>query len=191
MKTTKFNFFIIIFFALILVSCTSNPQKKNSKDNMGITLPPGFHISVYADNVPGARSMALSPSGILFVGTRGQGNVYAVVDTNKDFKADKVYTLAENLRMPNGVAFRNGSLFVAEISKILRFDNIENKLSNPPSPVVVYDKFPKDLHHGWKFIRFGPDGKLYVPVGAPCNICLSKNKIYGTITRMDILTEAT
>jgi len=186
MKTTKFNFFIIIFFALILVSCTSNPQKKNSKDNMGITLPPGFHISIYADNVPGARSMALSPSGILFVGTRGQGNVYAVVDTNKDFKADKVYTLAENLRMPNGVAFRNGSLFVAEISKILRFDNIENKLSNPPSPVVVYDKFPKDLHHGWKFIRFGPDGKLYVPVGAPCNICLSKNKIYGTITRMDI-----
>ena len=153
---------------------------------MGITLPPGFHISIYADNVPGARSMALSPSGILFVGTRGQGNVYAVVDTNKDFKADKIYTLAENLRMPNGVAFKNGSLFVAEISKILRFDNIENKLTNPPSPVVVYDKYPKDLHHGWKFIRFGPDGKLYVPVGAPCNICLSKNKIYGTITRMDI-----
>ena len=186
MKRTKYKYFIIILFGLILVSCTSNSQEVNNKDNVGITLPPGFHISIYADNLPGARSMTLSPSGVLFVGTRGEGKVYAIVDTNKDFKADKIYTLAENLSMPNGVAFKNGALFVAEVSRILRFDDIENKLINPPTPVVVYNKYPGDFHHGWKFIRFGPDGKLYVPVGAPCNICLSEDKIYTTITRMDI-----
>ena len=95
MKTTKFKYFIIILFGLILISCTSNSQEVYNKNNVGITLPPGFHISVYADNVPGARSMTLSPSGVLFVGTRGEGKVYAIVDTNKDFKADKIYTIAD------------------------------------------------------------------------------------------------
>ncbi len=88
--------------------------------------------------------------------------------------------------MPNGVAFRNGSLYVAEVSRILRFDNIENQLAKPPAPVVVFDKYPTDEHHGWKYIAFGPDGKLYVPVGAPCNICEPDNPIYCTITRLDV-----
>ncbi|MCS7018478.1 MAG: PQQ-dependent sugar dehydrogenase [Cytophagales bacterium] len=150
-----------------------------------IKLPKGFTISVYAE-VPNARSMCLSPSGILYVGNRQGDKVYAVIDKDKDFRADEVKVIASGLDMPNGVAFRNGSLYVAEVSRILRFDNIEAHLDNPPKPVVVYDKFPTDKHHGWKFIAFGPDDKLYVPVGAPCNICERLDKpIYSTITRIN------
>jgi glucose/arabinose dehydrogenase len=135
-----------------------------------IKLPPGFTIAVYADNVPNARAMTLGKNGTLFVGSRSQGDVYAVVDTNGDQRADKVYTLARGLNMPVGVAFRNGSLYVSAVNRILRFDDIEQRLSNPPKPVVVTDRFPPEKPHGWKFNAFGPDGKLYVPVGAPCNI---------------------
>ncbi len=148
-----------------------------------ITLPPGFEINLYASNVPDARSMTLSQNGTLFVGTRGAGNVYAVVDRDRDNKADLVLTVARGLNMPNGVAFRDGALYVAEVNRVLRYDNIESRLTNPPPPVVVNDGFPRDRHHGWKFIRFGPDGLFYVPVGAPCNICESGDP-YATITRM-------
>ncbi len=149
-----------------------------------LTLPPGFSISVYADNVPNARSLALGPGGTVFVGTRTAGNVYALVDANKDQKADEVLTLARGLTMPNGVAVRGGALFVAEVSRILRFDNIEASLRTPPTPVVVNGTFPADTHHGWKFIAFGPDGYLYVPVGAPCNVCERDDPRYASITRM-------
>lgn len=151
-----------------------------------IKLPPGFHIGVFAEGVSNARSLCLSPKGTLFVSTRDAGFVYALRDTNGDYVADQKYTLASGLRMPNGVAFRNGSLFVAEVSRILRFDDIENRLANPPAPVVVYDQYPTESHHGWKYIAFGPDGKLYVPVGAPCNICESEKPIYASITRLDV-----
>jgi len=89
------------------------------------------------------------------------------------------------LNMPNGVAFRDGSLYVTEVNRVLRYDNIESRLKNPPKPVIVNNNFPKDTHHGWKFIRFGPDDKLYVPVGAPCNVCERSHKIYSSITRMN------
>jgi len=150
-----------------------------------ISLPPGFHITTYAEGVKNARSLCLSPAGTLFVGTRDAGNVYALRDTNGDQLADLRYTLATGLNMPNGVAVRNGSLYVAEVSRILRFDAIENRLADPPAPVVVYDRYPTDGHHGWKYIAFGPDGKLYVPVGAPCNICEPENPVYCSITRLD------
>lgn len=148
-----------------------------------IKLPEGFHISVFAE-VPNARSLALSPNGTLFVGNRDGDKVFAATDKNKDGRADSVYTIASGLNMPNGVAFRDGALYVAEINRILRFDNIENNLAHPPAYHVVYDKFPTDRSHGWKFIAFGPDGKLYVPVGAPCNIC-DPGLPYATITRMN------
>lgn len=129
--------------------------------------------------------MARSPSGILYVGTRGQGKVYALIDKNKDQKADEVITLLDGLNMPNGVAIQNGSLYVAEIGQVLRYDNIEKNLRQMPKPVVVTEEYPEDTHHGWKFIRFGPDKKLYVPVGAPCNVCEEKDPLYSSLTRLD------
>ena len=147
-----------------------------------IKLPPGFKIELYADNVKNARSLALGDKGTVFVGTRTD-SVYALVDSNRDGKIE-VLTLAEGLNAPNGVAFRDGSLYVAEISRILRFDNIEARLEKPPKPVVVFDKLPRESHHGWKFIAFGPDGWLYVPVGAPCNICEANPDIYAAIHRI-------
>jgi len=149
-----------------------------------LNLPAGFSISVFAE-VENARSLALSPSGIVYVGNRSGDKVYAVQDTDGDFKADKQYVIASGLKMPNGVAFRDGDLYVAEISRILKFSNIESNLDNPPSPEVIYDEYPTESHHGWKYIAFGPDGKLYVPVGAPCNICESEDEIYAYISRMN------
>jgi glucose/arabinose dehydrogenase len=150
-----------------------------------IQLPPGFSIDVYADAVPGARSMALSPSGVLFVGTRQTGNVYAVIDTDGDRRAERIITLAQGLDTPNGVALRDGDLYVAEVHRILRYAQIESRLGATVTPEVIYDGFPRDRHHGWKFIRFGPDGRLYVPVGAPCNVCLRDDPVYASISRMN------
>jgi glucose/arabinose dehydrogenase len=150
-----------------------------------IRLPPGFRIDIYATDVPGARSMTLSPGGILFVGTRDAGNVYAVLDRGKKGRADEVVTVASGMNMPNGVAFRDGALFVAEVGRVLRYDGIEDRLKDPPKPVAVNDTFPRNTHHGWKFIRFGPDGYLYVPVGAPCNVCEEKDPRYAAILRME------
>lgn len=151
-----------------------------------IALPPGFSIHYYAQSVPGARSMALSPSGVVYVGTRGEGNVYALLDPNQDAVVDEVKTIASGLNSPNGVAFHDGALYVAEINRILRFDDIESRLDDPPAPEVLYDGFPSDAWHGWKYLRFGPDGYLYVPVGAPCNVCETGDSLYGTITRLDL-----
>ncbi len=149
-----------------------------------IKMPAGFTIQVYAE-VPDARSMALSPSGVLYVGNRNGKEVYAVKDTDGDNKADKRWTVATGLNMPNGVAFRDGTLYIAEVSRISKIEKIESKLENPGKPVVVNDTYPTEGHHGWKYIAFGPDGKLYVPVGAPCNICESKDPIYASITRIN------
>ncbi|MFH1404371.1 MAG: PQQ-dependent sugar dehydrogenase [Candidatus Altiarchaeota archaeon] len=149
-----------------------------------IILPDGFEIHVYAENVTGARSMTLSPSGILYVGTRGEGKVYAIIDDDKDNKADQVFTVAEGLNSPNGLAFLDGSLYVAEISRIIAYEDLESDLANPPEPVAVRDDFPDDESHGWKFMRLGPDGLLYIPVGAPCNICEMPDERYSTIMRM-------
>ena len=150
-----------------------------------IEMPPGFKINLYADNVPGARSLALSPSGVLFVGTRQAGRVYAVVDQDRDMRADRIAVIADGLDLPNGVALWDGDLYVAEVHRILRYPQIETRLNAPPKPEVVFDGFPKDRHHGWKFIRFGPDGRLYVPIGAPCNVCRREEALYATITRLN------
>jgi len=147
-----------------------------------IKLPPGFRMDVYAD-VPHARSMARGDKGTLFVGTRADGKLYAVRDRNGDNRADEVRVLASGMNTPNGVAFRQGALFVAEVNRVLRFDRVEERTSLPP-PVVVNAGFPGDWHHGWKFIRFGPDGLLYVPVGAPCNVCESDDPRHASIMRM-------
>lgn len=172
---------------LLLVSTACQAQGRPAGGKLPldrIKLPAGFSIGIFSDQVPGARSMARSPKGILYVGTQGQGKVYALVDRNGDGRADEVHTIASGLRSPNGVAWKDGALYVAEISRILRFDGVDDLLKTPPKPKVVTDAYPTEGHHGWKFIRFGPDGKLYVPVGAPCNICDPENPIYSTITRI-------
>jgi glucose/arabinose dehydrogenase len=150
-----------------------------------VRLPEGFRIRLYARNLPNARSLALSPGGVLFVGTRKAGKVYAVIDQNRDGTADKSYIIADGLNMPNGVAFKNGSLYVAEVNRILRYDRVEQRLGQDNVPVVVNNSFPRDRHHGWKYIAYGPDGLLYVPIGAPCNVCESNDPRYASIMRLN------
>ncbi len=174
----------VVFSSMILFSVENRIDAGSLPLNM-IKLPPGFAMTVYADNVPNARGMTLGANGTLFVGTRDKGDVYAVVDKDGGQRADAVMTIARGLRMPVGVAFRNGSLYVSAVDRILRFDDIEQRLTNPPSPVPITDGFPKETHHGWKFIAFGPDGKLYVPVGAPCNICEPDPDRYALIARVN------
>jgi glucose/arabinose dehydrogenase len=153
-----------------------------------ITLPPGFSIAIFAENVRGARSMALGSDGTVFVGTRAQV-VYAVVDRNRDYKADEVLTLASGLRSPNGIAFKDGALYVAEISKISRFDGVLDfaKVAGgtgpAPKQTVITDKLPTDPQHGWKYLSFGPDDLIYTQIGAPGNI-LDRGDPYATIIRM-------
>jgi len=190
---------IIILLSIALLSCTktqesdSTTEKSTSADTTlldmtdlqldFLVLPDGFSIALYG-RVENARSMAISPSGVLYVGNRGGDKVYALKDNDGDFKADEIYVLATDMRMPNGVAFKDGDLYVAEVSKLWKFPAIESNLTAPVKE-LIYDDYPTDGHHGWKYIAFGPDGKLYVPVGAPCNICESKDEIYASITRMN------
>jgi glucose/arabinose dehydrogenase len=173
------------------VTAAVNPMKVDIHEFMSrIRLPEGFHIAVYAEGVAGARSMTLSKEGTLYVGTFGEfgqkpvGKVYALRDEDGDGQAERVITVARGLNYPNGVAMHDGDLYVAEISRILRFDDIDRNLDAPPAPVVVNDKLPTEYHHGWKNIEFGPDGKLYVPVGAPCNTCVPDDRHAG-IFRMN------
>ncbi|MDT8320843.1 MAG: sorbosone dehydrogenase family protein [Xanthomonadales bacterium] len=136
-----------------------------------IELPPGFEIRLYASGVENARQLAQGDKATVFAGSRRAGKVHAVVDEDGDGKADRVYLLDEDLQMPSGIEFRDGALYVGAVDRILRYDDIETRLDDPPAPVLVTDRFPDATHHGWKYLRFGPDGLLYVPVGAPCNIC--------------------
>ena len=183
-KLTLTSFVLIVLLCLPSLSSCAPARGRQGVHLNEIQLPPGFEISIYASNVENARSMTLGEKGTLFVGTRKAGKVYAIVDRNRDSKADEIFTLAKGLNMPNGVAFRDGALYVAEVNRILRYDNIEARLNNPPIPVILREDFPSDRHHGWKFIRFGPDGMLYIPVGAPCNNCERADERYATIMRM-------
>ncbi len=149
-------------------------------------VPSGFQVELLTGAVPNAREMALGRfaggKGVLYVGSMGEGKVYAVeLDAGK---ALAVHVIASRLQLPIGVAWRDGNLYVTAVSRLLRFDDIDNHLEHPPAPVVVTDKLPGETHHGGKFIAFGPDGKLYVPVGAPCNIC-EPDPRHGIITRMN------
>jgi glucose/arabinose dehydrogenase len=149
-----------------------------------LTLPAGFHISVYADHVPSARAMALGARGTVFVGSMTARQVYALVDRNHDGTADEVKVVATGLTQPTGVAFRDGSLYVAAATTIVRFDGIEDRIDTPPAPVTVASGLPSQ-YHSWKFLAFGPDGLMYVSVGSSCNVCeRSDEPRFASIMRM-------
>jgi glucose/arabinose dehydrogenase len=171
---------------LLLLAASSAPAGIEPKDLSRLVPADGWSLEVLIPKVPGARSLTSSPSGTLFIGTRAD-RVYA-------WRDGKLVTLAKNLRQPNGVAVRDGNLYVAEIHRILRFKDVDARLdrmlADPKVALdtglsydVVYSKLPTDGHHGWKFIAFGPDGALYVPVGAPCNICEKEDPRYASILR--------
>ncbi len=150
-----------------------------------IELPPGFSLEVYTDEVENARGMALGGDGTLYAGSRKSGNVYAILDVDNDYKPEKTVKILSGLTMPVGVDIYRGDLYVSEVSRILRIKDIRNNLIEPETEIIS-DRYPSDMAHGWKFIKIGPDNKLYVPVGAPCNVCYKENEAYATITRMNI-----
>ena len=177
---------IAALFALAFVVGVGAPAHAAEIRLDTLRVPPGFRVSLLTDAVPNARQMALGRSAdgksVLYVGSVQAGNVYAV--ELQGVQAGAVHTIASGLNRPSGVAWRDGSLYVAAISRVLRYDAINGRLAEPPTPVVVTDRLPTETHHGWKFIAFGPDGKLYVPVGAPCNICEPDDR-HGVIQRMN------
>ena len=149
-----------------------------------IKLPAGFKAEVWAHRMPGARTIIQAPKGTYFVSTRNIGRVYAVLD--RDGKRE-VKTIIQGLNMPNGLAMKDGALYVFAVNKVLRYDGIEDKLDAVPQPVDLSDKFqlPGDAQHGWKYVAWGPDGKLYVPVGANCNVCEVSPATHDHIRRYD------
>jgi glucose/arabinose dehydrogenase len=187
MKRSRIALGVILpLTVLIVVGCISGyltALLPSAAADLGdLTLPAGFRIELYTADVPNARQMAAGPAGVVFVGSRSEGKVYAVVDGDQR----KVHVLASGLNQPSGVAFRDGSLYVAAVNRVLRFRDVARDFTKPPKPEVVSDAYPSDTHHGWKFIAFGPDGKLYVPVGAPCNVCAPPGPLHATITRIDV-----
>lgn len=167
----------------IETSVTLDVQRETAEELTFITVPDGFSVEYFAYDVPGARSMTMSNNGIVYVGTRSEGVVYALIDENMDGYADERVVVAKDLNTPNGVAWKDGDLYVAEIERIIVYRDIDETYGDHPAYEVLYDKLPKDVHHGWRFIDFGPDGKLYVSIGAPCNIC-EEDEPFGTIIRM-------
>jgi glucose/arabinose dehydrogenase len=139
------------------------------KNLKAIKLPKGFKISVYAQGVNSARQMAWGDKGTLFVGSFSAGSVYAITDSGGK---KEVKTILKGLQMPTGIAFRDGALYVADINRILKYENAEASLDKMPEPKVVYDDMPKYVAHGWKYLTFDKEGWLYVPFGPPCNECL-------------------
>jgi glucose/arabinose dehydrogenase len=170
----------LITLGIVFFSAAFNASAAIQLDK--IKLPPGFEISMLTDKVPNAREMALGDKGTLFVGSMAAGNVYAV-SLEGDHVA-QVRTIARGLVLPVGVAFHNGDLYVSAQNTILRYANVESFLDKSEAGQVVKKDFPDDKHHGWKFIAFGPDGMLYVPVGAPCNVCEPDPNKYANINRM-------
>jgi glucose/arabinose dehydrogenase len=167
-----------------LIFCHAASSAIDAAELSKIKLPQGFTISLFAADAPHVRSLALGENGVVFAGT-AHGKVYALQDGDSDGKAEKRYVVASGLYMPNGVAYRDGALYVAAVNRIIRFDNILRHLAEPPKPVVVFNRLPSDKWHGWKYLRFGPDGKLYTAVGAPCNSCNPDKDIYASLARLN------
>lgn len=159
--------------AASLVAVAEEANRSLADHVAGLKLKEGFHAEIFAQDMPSARSLTRGDKGTIFVGTRNNpdGVVFALVDTDGDNKVDKTYTVAKGLNMPNGVAFHKGTLYIAEQQRIVKLENIEEHLQDPPAPVEVIGGFPLDGFHVWKYLTVGPDEKLYYNVGSPCNAC--------------------
>lgn len=180
MKRFSFVFSALILTTYLYADIPSHPGLPLER----IKLPPGFHISLFAENVEDARSMAWNGKDTLYVGTRNKGSVYALVDSNGDYQADKRYVIASGLNMPNGIVYHGGDLYVAEVDRILKYKNIDAHKTHPPKPSVIYDGLPEKRHHGWRYLNLGPDNRLYISIGAPCNICEQRG--YAVIARLNL-----
>jgi len=165
-------------FLLGLIACDAKPAPLDY-----IHLPQGFSIHTYA-HVRGARQMALGDDGIVYVGSADADSVFALIPNKDKTAAQEIKTIAKDLNQSAGVAYYKGSLYIGETHRITRIKNITQHLNNVPPLEIINDTFPNESHHGYKHIGFSPDGWLYVPVGAPCNVCLEDDPRFGTITRM-------
>ncbi len=166
--------FLIILLSILLISSCSEALVVNEID-----LPEHFSIEVYASGMTNARAMTFADDGTLFAGSK-EGTVYAIT------KDRAVIPVAKGLRLPIGIDWHNNDLYVSDRSKILKYPNIVQNLSTPPEPVTVTDTLPGDRHHGGKFLKIGPDEKIYFTIGAPCNVCIKEDNRYATISRMDL-----
>ncbi|NTV83853.1 MAG: sorbosone dehydrogenase family protein [Bacteroidales bacterium] len=172
----KITSLIWLFPLLVIGQGEMKPGENLSK----IMLPKGYKIEIYSAEVPSARAMDFAEDSTLFVGSMTAGKVYAI-------RPDRsVVVIDEGLDMPTGLDYYDGDLYVAAISRILKYENILETLNSSPEPVVINGNFPEDRWHGWKFIRIGPDGKMYIPVGAPCNVCLPDSMWYARIFKMTL-----
>jgi glucose/arabinose dehydrogenase len=182
--------FLVLLTTMIISQSPPTPSLPTIETDLpleNINLPEGFQIHIYAQNIPNARSMTVADDGTVFVGTRQPGVIYAIRDTDGDHYAETVHVLAQGLTQPNGVAYHEGSLYVADISRILRYDEVLNAVDQQTQPEahIIFDNLLPDVHHGWKYLRIGADGMLYVPQGAPCNVC-SASDSYGYLSRLNL-----
>jgi glucose/arabinose dehydrogenase len=175
------------YLSLLLLIITSTACADVESD---LTLPDGFVIEALSFDVPNARQMALTDKGTLLVGTRRAGRVYAVPNALTDAKPE-VITLLNGLDMPSGLTVHQGDLYVGALNKILKIADIDNHLAVNPAYQTITDALPDKTHHGWKYLKFGPDNQLYVPIGAPCNICLSEDERFASLLKMDPDTGST
>ena len=173
----------MVIMMILGMSLTVNASKSLPLDRL--RMPEGFSISIFAE-VDNPRQLAIDKAGIVYAGSRRGGKVHAIADLDRDGIADVVKVIAKGLKMPSGIAIRDNQLYVAAVNSILRSGSLGDILDKTPTFVTIFQGFPKDRHHGWKFIDFGPDGLLYVPVGAPCNVCLKENPVYASIQTLDV-----
>lgn len=162
------------------------PAMPTNPDLDKLELPDGFKIALYAEDVKNARSLARANDQLVFVSTRKAGILHALVDKDGDYVADKHIKLADDLDTPNGIVYHEGDLYVALLTKLIVYRDIENNLKEDAPYELLFDGFPDETHHGWKYMALGPDNKLYITVGAPCNLCLSEDTIFATISRLDL-----
>ena len=176
---TALLFCLILLFAPFTKSLNLPLEK--------LKLPSGFQISIYAE-LQNPRQLAVSDYGIVYAGSLRAGNLYRLTDRDSNGVAESIQIIDNDLKLPTGVAFYNGDLYVGAVNEILVYKNIDHRFESKPEPIVLYDELPTETHHGWKYLGFSPNGRLYFNVGAPCNVCKPTNPWFATIMRISIDT---